>query len=461
MVSRQHDRNARTLLRVLGLPGAVLITVSAVTPAASVVVIAPAAITGAGGGALLSFALGAVLCLGFAACYAEVGSAVPRAGGEYSYAARILGTAPAVAVLVSTFASMVLIITTLASGAGQLVESLVAGADWQLVAAGVILAGVVGGSLRITRSAQVTGTFLLLEVGALVAITALGLGHATRSLSAVLATGPGHPGPGAVTAAGVAAALPTAVFAYNGYASGVFLSEETKAGVGSVARMVFTSLGVVVVLEIVPLAAILLGAPSIPDLASSSSPIGSFLSSRASAPAVSWMSLVIAVAIANAVVAITIQAARLAFVAARDVASSSSIGDALTRVDPTTHAPVRATVVVGLASGLALLVVPQGLLLTLTTTSILVPSSVLSVCALVGRRTGATRHGRYRMPWWPLAPLTTAATTLAIAAVQWQVDPLRVAAPAALFVVVLGVAALVEPRRTGARPSAPGRRMRG
>ncbi|VFT13617.1 amino acid permease [Pseudomonas aeruginosa] len=72
----------------LGVFDVVAITVSAVTPASSVFVIAPFAIQQAGTGAFWAFALAGVLALMFAWCYAELGRAHSTAGGEYVYAKR-------------------------------------------------------------------------------------------------------------------------------------------------------------------------------------------------------------------------------------------------------------------------------------------------------------------------------------------------------------------------------------
>lgn len=58
----------------------VAITVSAVTPASSVFVIAPFAIQQAGSGVFLAFVMAGLLALMFAFCYAELGRAHNSAG---------------------------------------------------------------------------------------------------------------------------------------------------------------------------------------------------------------------------------------------------------------------------------------------------------------------------------------------------------------------------------------------
>lgn len=43
-------------------------------------------------------------------------------------------------------------------------------------------------------------------------------------------------------------------------------------------------------------------------------------------------------------------------------------------------------------------------MLIVTDSSLLVTYSLIALAALVGRRTGATGHARYRMPAWPALP---------------------------------------------------------
>ncbi|MBE0834333.1 amino acid permease, partial [Escherichia coli] len=95
----------------------VAITVSAVTPASSVFVIAPFAIQQAGTGAFWAFALAGVLALMFAWCYAELGRAHSTAGGEYVYAKRVFGGLAGYATFLTVLAMLLFIPPVLATGA--------------------------------------------------------------------------------------------------------------------------------------------------------------------------------------------------------------------------------------------------------------------------------------------------------------------------------------------------------
>src|ERR1700723_3641531 len=78
------------LHRTLSILGNVGITLSGITPAASLYIIAAVAYHDQGSGAVLSVLLAAAIGLGIAPCYAELGAAMPVAGSYYIIA-RSLG----------------------------------------------------------------------------------------------------------------------------------------------------------------------------------------------------------------------------------------------------------------------------------------------------------------------------------------------------------------------------------
>ncbi|RBL65922.1 APC family permease, partial [Pseudomonas sp. MWU13-2625] len=95
----------------------VAITVSGVTPASSVFVIAPFAIHQAGSGVFLAFVMAGLLALMFAFCYAELGRAHNSAGGEYVYAKRVFGGMAGYATFLTVLVMLLFIPPVLATGA--------------------------------------------------------------------------------------------------------------------------------------------------------------------------------------------------------------------------------------------------------------------------------------------------------------------------------------------------------
>ncbi|WP_354670610.1 hypothetical protein [Amycolatopsis solani] len=110
-----------------------------------------------------------------------------------------------------------------------------------------------------------------------------------------------------------------------------------------------------------------------------------------------------------------------------------------------------ATAGTGIVAAALCFVDPQ-LLLVVTSTSIVVVYAALCLGAIVGRRTGATAHAQYRMPWFPVAPVLALAV-LVFVVYQNLLDP-AVGRPSLLVtagIVLLAVAyyVLVLRRRGG------------
>ena len=297
------------LSRSLSLRGNILITLSSVTPASSVFIIIPAVLAAIGGASFVAFIASAVVGIFMAYCYAELSSAFPIAGGEYSFAARVLGKDTGFALFLMNAISLILIIGVIALGTGQYLAAAFSGADSKWAGVIVIIVCSVIAVMNIRANAWVTGTFLILEMAALVVLTALGFLHVTQPVSTLFhAQTVG--GKGVLTGVGlglVSAQMATAVFAYNGYGAAVYFAEETRDASRGIARVIMWSLAITVVAELVPMTAVLLGTPSMTDLLSSSAPMQYFVTARGGSGLNTTISLMIAIAIINAVVAITLQ----------------------------------------------------------------------------------------------------------------------------------------------------------
>src|SRR5260370_2382696 len=87
-VTKSYDQQ---LSRAIGVLGNIAITVSGITPTASIFIIAPVAYANQGSGTFLAFVIGVVLGLGMAMCYGALGSMFPIVGGQYSIVSRVPG----------------------------------------------------------------------------------------------------------------------------------------------------------------------------------------------------------------------------------------------------------------------------------------------------------------------------------------------------------------------------------
>lgn len=438
------------LSRSLSVRGNVLLTLSAITPASSLFIIGPAVISGVGGAAATSYAIAAVVGVAVALCYAELSSAFPITGGEYAFVARILGKPSGFALFILTLISAVLIVAVVADGAGVYLAVALPDIDGRQVGIVIILATAVVGCFNIRFNAWVTGGFLFLEVAALAILAALGFLNVSQPVSSLwTATTSSDDGTLVAASAGlVISYTATALFSYNGYGNAVYFSEETREASRVIGRAVLWSLLITVIVELVPLAAVVLGTPSMAELVGSDDPLTYFLQARGGSTINTLVSLGVAIAIINAVLACTLQSARLVYCSARDRSWPDVINRPLARIHPRTKTPVVATLTAGALAATLLAVVPFDALLIVTGATVLVIYAFVAVSALVGRINGTTRRAVFRMPMWPAVPIAMLAATLLITYQSLLSDWIPVAVGIATAVIGLPYYYLyIHPRR--------------
>jgi len=147
------------LSRELTLRQNILITLSAVTPASSVFIIVPAVLLAVGGASVMAMALGGLVALFVGMCYAELSARYPISGGEYTWAARILGKPIGFAVMLLTLVTGVLIIAVVALGTGLYLGVAVSGLSGSGVGLAVIVLSTIVAALRINAGPTPTAVF--------------------------------------------------------------------------------------------------------------------------------------------------------------------------------------------------------------------------------------------------------------------------------------------------------------
>jgi len=389
----------------------VAITVSAVTPASSVFVIAPFAIKQAGSGMIMAFLIAAVLALMFAFCYAELGRAHRSAGGEYVYAKRVFGGMAGYATFLTVLVMLLFIPPVLATGASTYLNAaLGTHFDAQTVALVIVVASFALGVLNIKLNAWVTGTCLILEVAALLVIVALGYGHAEQPMSVLV-----HPQvvvDGALQAALwalVIGAVGVGLFSYNGYGGAVLLGEDMHDGGHGVAKAVLWSLVLVVTIELVPLSALLIGAPSLSAMIASPDPIGYLLTSHGSPLLARLVSAGIFLSVFNALVAIVIQTGRVVFSSGRDALWTAPLNRAFSKIHPRWESPWLATLFLAVPSAALTFNSDLASLTSFSVLLIVLVYLIVALCALFSRVLRRDREHPYRMPLWPMPALLATA----------------------------------------------------
>lgn len=442
-------RYEQELARSLSMRENILITLSSVTPASSVFIIVPAILLGVGGASVLTLGLAALAAVLVGICYAELSATYPVTGGEYTWAARLLGRPLGFGTFMLTMVNGILIIAVIALGTGDYLSAAWSALDGVWVGAVVIVATTVVAALDIRTNAWVTGVFLATELLALVVLTVLGFLHPERGPGAFLsAQTAGDHGLQTVGVAAIIALLPVALFAFNGYGAAVYYVEETKDANRTIGRVILVSLVVTALVEIVPLAAVVIGAPSMEALLGSDAPMNYFLLERGGSALNTAVSVGIALAIVNAVIAVIIQIARLVYASARDRSWPGPVDDVLGRIHPRFRSPVNATFLVGALSTLTAVFIPLSWLITATGASVALVYLVVGACALRLRRPGAASSRGYRMPLWPLPPVLLVAGMVYVCVEVGRDAPSQLVI--GLVTVAVGVAyyfGFIHPRR--------------
>ena len=431
----------KPLGRSMRRAGNLLITLSAITPASSVFIMGQVVVAQAGTGAVLCFALTALLGVATAFVYAELSSAFPLTGGEYTMIGRTLGP---------SWGFMALGLNLFGGATGQAVTALGLAVYLGVVMPGlpalpVALAATVATTLvtllNVRLNAKITGVFLMVELAALGVMTALGFAHPHRSLAEVTL----HPvmlaGPGLVATPWVAIGLASAsaIYAYNGYGGAVYFGEEMFEARTKVAWVVFASLAVAVVAEFAPILAMVVGVRDLKSVLGAAAPMPAFLAAAGGDVLAKAVSAGVALAIVNAMIAIGLINARQLYCSGRDGVWPGPVNRWMAAVHPRFHSPWIATLVMGVAT-LGCCLLPLDLLVMVTGAGLVVIYAGVSLAVLRGRWKRSTDAGHYRMPLYPLWPVLA---LIALAGVTFAdlMDP-DVGRPSLIAnLVVMGVSA--------------------
>lgn len=401
------DFETKSFKRSMKAFGTLLITLSAITPASSVFIIAPGVVQQAGTGAFLSFLVAAIVGIFMALVYAELCSVYPITGGEYAIVGRILGPLAGVIVLGLNFITFPLMFATLSLGLSAYLKPVLPDASPIAIGLATVAITTFFGLLNIRTNAVITGIFLLVEMLVLVVLAGLGFSHIHHPLSEFVMH-PVHLGDSGnlePTSFGlIGLAMAVAIWAYNGYGQAVYFGEETHDAPKNIVRVILWALGITVIAEAVPVTAVLMGAPDLKALLGSQNMLPDFVTQAGGAKLNVIISLGVALAIFNALIAMVLMCSRQFFSSGRDHIWPRAVNRALTRIHKRFNSPWLATLLFGVL-GAGACFIDQNLLFVIIGTSLVIIYAALCLAVIAGRRNGKTKRAPYRMPLYPLPPI--------------------------------------------------------
>lgn len=408
------DTSPPRLTRSIGVLGGTLLTLSCLTPASSLFVIVPGLFATQGTGTVLTLVIAAVLCIGVACCYSELGTLAPSSGGEYAMVGTVAGRLAAWLVFVIALIVVMVVPPIMAIGTAQYLGSVLS-MSHAIVGAVVMLLSVAMGLLQLRTNAWVTGAFMVLEVIAAGVVAVLGFAHRHRPAGTLIhAQAAGAHGATPLGALTLISGLAVALFVLQGFSTAVYLAEEMHRPRRTVMRSVLWTLAIGAVVIIVPTAAVTLGAPDLQALANGD--LVAMITDWSNSATATFISLCIALAIINATIVMVIQNSRVLYASARDRAWPEPVNRVLSGLNRF-GAPWMATLAVGVPGAL-LCFVDLTLLNEVTSVVIAVLYLVVALAALTTRGARHRDTPAWRMPGWPVIPLVVIAVLIYVMARQ-------------------------------------------
>lgn len=416
-----HEERAGSLQRVLGPLGVSLLTLSVLTPGASVLVTGVDVVRHAGTGAALAFLLGGLLTLMFTLSQAELGAAFPLAGGDYAMIGNALGPRAGFVQFGLVLFATPIFLALSAVGVSLYVRTLWPALPAPGVAIGAVAASAAIAILNIRTGAKLTGTFLAIELGALALLAVLGFAHPVQSLS-TLVTAPVAAGPGGLatpTLGAMVLAIVAASYATAGAGQAIYFSEEMHDP-RSVGRLVMIIAVLTLLLEFLPVLGLVMGAENLPTVLAADSPFTAFIAERGSSLIATLVTLGIIAALFNAIVSGLTCYARFVYSTGRDRIWSPGINRALVRLHPRWKSPWIATLAVA-ACAAACCVLPLEAIVPLVSFNTLANWVLLSLGCIAARRAGTSGiRGHYRALLFPLPQALTLVAVAGLTVLVWN-----------------------------------------
>jgi APA family basic amino acid/polyamine antiporter len=411
------------------------------------------------GSVVLVFAawiIGGMIVLFGAFCYAELGAALPKAGGNYVYLSRGLG--PVWGFLfgwMTSFLERPVGMATLAAGFLRFVSFLLPGVAAPLLTwhiggysflftlaqplAALVVAAVtainllsvrLGGSIQVLLTSLKMGAIVLIVVGGVL------FGKHTVAEAAPLVTPMGFGAIGAVLTA-----LVPAMWAYNGFNDLGDLGEEIVHPEKNIPRAIILGLLTVGVLylsanviyfHVLPLATLVESQHVASDV------VQSFAGSRGAA----WLTMAMAISALGALHVVILTGARIPYAMARD----GVFFKFAERIHPTTRTPSGSLIFLGSLGVLLALTGTYEELYSLFVFAVWIFFALTSIALLRLRKKEPNLSRPYRAWGYPWTPLIFLFAAIALTANLWMVRPVR--SSLGLAVILAGVPFFYLKRRS-------------
>jgi amino acid transporter len=382
--------------------------------------------------------IAAVLCIFQGLAYAEVGSAYPVAGGEYSMVARVLSRWLGVITfgLMSAFYLFVPTASALAAGGILGIIWPWAGEHVHIVAVCVIIYAASVSFLKVKLGTWVAAFFVAVQIVALFIVTILGLVHVHNPSERIFST-QALGADGNMTTVALAAAvlgITVAFFIYQGFGNVIIFSEETKKAKAKIGGAAMGATITAILVILVPTTAILLGAPSVKMLLTSAAPLADTIAAWGGDFFGKVISFIIFLAILDLATASMMAFSRVYWSGGRDNVWPTPVSKALAYVNPKLKTPWVAVIVFALICAVFAATSNVAAIVTFTGIITLTYAGLMGLAAIV-IRLKKSPPDRYRMPLWPVPPALLVIACVVMGTQQKTSDMVVTLIIAAVFLV--------------------------
>jgi amino acid transporter len=325
---------AQPLHRQVGAVGVLFLTMSALSPAASVYVAGASVVLSAGTGAALGFLAGGVIAALMALLYAELAASFPHAGGTYASVAGALGSRAGFVVQALILVTSPAFLAFTGLGFADYVHFLLPGFSPTSICLAAILLATGISILNLKTNSWITGAFLMVEMLAVVILSVVSITHPARSLSETLL----HPvtlgknGIEPTSAVSIALAVVAGAWACAGANWAMYFGEELYDAPKRIGRVVAMAGTIASILIAVPIILFATSAHDLPHILASESPFATFLAVTAGPILGKIVSFGVAVAIFNSMIVSTVASSRCYYSNGRDGIFPAPVNRVLTRV---------------------------------------------------------------------------------------------------------------------------------
>ncbi len=389
----------------LGIMSVLAIAIAAISPTTSVFLVYGAGLTTAGTGIIWAFIIGALIAIGMAFSYAEVGGSYPSAGGAYTIVRNVLGDAFGTITNILFLVLGIVITATILVAAATYLNSLVPGlpVNWSAVAMMVIIT--ILSLERIGPTSLVAGIMLAIELTVILVFTGFALAHpalATNPLSHPVL--PSHSGLIPVTFSAILIAVVPALFAFNGYDWPLYFGEEAKNPKKMLARAVLIAVTVSIVVEVLAVIAATLAIRNLGATAAASAPLTYIATSVMGRTGATVLLIGAIIAMFDTGLAGNLAYARIYFASARDRLWPGGLNRFFSAVNKS-QVPMWGFIVLGIGNAILCYFASLAMLITFTGVVIVVIYLMVAIAALVSRARDKSLERPWRMPLWPLPPV--------------------------------------------------------